>query len=117
MENEVVEINGRKYQKLIKISGRSTGMGAITRVKWLTIEKGDIFVEHTNISRSGNHWQEIVYATEDASGTIYVVDISNSQKNYSYKLVVKDGKIVKKEPWNPKIEKPSNAVYVTPPWM
>jgi len=116
MENrEVRIIEGRRYVRIGKIYGRNTKMGGTCYVKYKHIEVGDIRIRRANLSKSGTHWDEEIWATPDATGTLFVLDISNSGKNQSYKILIRNGQITRREPWDPMTEVPQ-GIRIPAPW-
>jgi len=73
--------------------GRSTGMGAVTHLIVLRSERGKAKVVQFNVSRSGNHWEEKLYITDDFSGEVALKDVSNSGKHRCVLYVFENGKI------------------------
>jgi len=78
---------------IYRIHGRGTNMGAYTTIKVVSVERGVIEVKRVNYSKSGKHWVEELWVSEDAVGIVKVVDISNSGKNYSYFLKIENGEV------------------------
>jgi len=116
MENRELEMIKKGYKKVIEIPCRNTGMGATTRIVGYVIFKGDIKIRRRNFSQTGRHWKEEAWISDDFNGYIFVEDISNSRKNYSYKVRIVDGQVVGKEPWDIELEKlPKETVYLPPP--
>jgi len=87
-----------KLIRIYRIPGRRTGMGAITEVEKVIVLRGAIKVRRTEFSRSGNHWVEEIWASPDSEGLIFVRDISNSGKDYSYVIKISGGRVVEKVP-------------------
>ena len=68
----------------VKLSGRSTGMGAYTRHRIFSLrQRRELKPHRTESSRTGNHWTDFWYLLP---GRYFVVvkDISNSGKHYCY---------------------------------
>jgi len=82
----------------VVIKCRWTRFGAQTYVQRVKVKKGRVRVVRRNFSKSGTHWEEWVYFSKDFTGEVWVVDITNSGKNQSYKLIFEDGALVRREP-------------------
>jgi len=67
----------------MRIPGRSTKMGALTMAKKV---EGNIKINETNFSRTGNHWDIIITGT----GVVDIIDISNTQKHYCRRIKIRD---------------------------
>jgi len=92
--------NGGKRQEVI-IHARATSCGARTYVAKINVLKGSAHVKRTDFSKSGRHWVERVYISEDFTGEIYVVDITNSGKNNSRILRFESGVLKEVAYWEP----------------
>ena len=74
--------------------GRRTQMGAFSTLVVVRVERGEARVERYNYSRSGRHWDEVLYITPDFTGVVAQIDISNSGKHRCQLVYWEDGQIV-----------------------
>lgn len=81
--------------KVLEIRGRYTELGGCTKLHVLNTEKGRAKIIRKNFSKTGNHWDEILFVSPDFSGEIAIKDISNTGKHRCKLLRFADGKIVK----------------------
>lgn len=80
--------------KVLEISCRSTRMGALTTVRINKKIRGEAFVKRFNVSRSGHHWTEALYISDDFTGVVHIIDITNSGKHHCRALVFENGREV-----------------------
>jgi len=89
----VSQVEKSQLKKIYHVHGRSTRMGAETKLEIAVVLKGKMQVMAYNHSKSHRHWEEVLLASPDAEGIVYHVNISNSGKHYCKILKVENGEV------------------------
>jgi len=66
---------------ILTIEARHIGMDAKTKLVVVKVLRGEAKIIRFNRSKTGNHWQETLFATPDFTGWVAEVDVSNSGKH------------------------------------